>query len=202
MAQMQVNVLNQVPNIAAGTSGALATGGRQGDLVVSEMHGKWYNAAKSGNLWISAALIAGVTIPVNTTTGATFGLYNPAGSGINVELVHFTFGTAAANVATIGQLLATISLQTPTSATRAVNGNMNPMNSGASTAVPFTVATFVASTSHIPLVTAFSTSSMTAVQYEFDGKLILPPGWAMQITSSPVQSTISLPSLAWAEWPI
>lgn len=173
----------------------------QGDLMVSEVHGKWFNASRNGHLWIAASQIAGVTIPVNTATAATFGIYNPPGSGINVELVHFTFGTVAAGVATIGQLLATISKQLPTSVTAAVN-TMNPMNPGSPSATAFTVATFTASTQHIPLVASFATSSMTATQYEFDGKLILPPGWAMQITSSPVQSAVSMPSLAWTEWPV
>jgi hypothetical protein len=189
--------------LPANTAGGLAfqSAGTSGDAWVSELHGKFYSANRAGRLWSATALIAGVTIPVNTSTAATFGIYNPAGSGINVELVRFAVGTVAAGVATIGTFLATVSKQLPTSVTAAVN-TVNPMNGGSPNATAFTVATFVASTQHIPLLSSFATSSQTAQVYDFDGMLILPPGWAMQVTSSPVQSAVNMPSLFWAEHPL
>ncbi len=108
---------------------------------------------------------------------------------------------STAGVATIGTLLATVSKQLPSSVTAAAN-TVNPMNAGSPSGTAFTAATLVASVQHIPLITSFATSSQTTQVYDFDGILILPPGWAMQITSSPVQSAVNMPSLFWAEHPV
>ncbi len=197
MAFLQ-SVVTAPGNNTAGTN-PIAPCNPDGAPMVSELHGKYYSANRAGRVWSASALIAGVTIPVNTATAMTFGIYNPANSGVNIELIRFACGTVAAGVATIGTMLATVSKQLPSSVTAAVN-TVNPMNGGSPGGVAFTVATFVASTQHIPLISSFATSSQTAQVYDFDGILMLPPGWAMAITSSPVQSAVNMPSLFWAEW--
>ena len=188
-----------LPNNPASSLG-FQGGGPEGAAWVQEISGKFYAMARAGRVFSASALVAGVTIPVNTATAMTFGIFNPAGSGINVELCRFAVGTVAAGVATIGTFLATLSKQLPSSVTAAVN-TVNPMSGQAPSATAFTVATFVASTQHIPLISSFATSSQNAQVYDFDGLLVLPPGWAMAITSSPVQSAVNMPSLFWAEHP-
>jgi hypothetical protein len=187
-----------LPNNQSGSLGFQA-GGPAGDAWVSEVHGKFYSANRAGRVWIVSALIAGVTIPVNTATAAVFGIYNPAGSGINLELISFDLGTITTGALTQGEILATISKQLPSSVTPAA-AVMNPMNSGSPGGVAFTTATFAASTTHIPIACILAAAvAAGALHYDFDGKLILPPGWAMQITGSPAQVNVTMPCLTWAE---
>jgi hypothetical protein len=201
MAQ-QVTILG-AGSLPANQAGSLAfqPSGASGDAWVSELHGKFYSANRAGRVWSATALLAGVTIPITTAVTMTFGIFNPAGSGINVELIRFACGTVAAGVATVGTMVATISKQLPSAVTAAAN-TVNPMSTTTPTATAFTAATFVASVQHIPLISSFATTSQTVQVYDFDGILVLPPGWAMAITSTPVQSAVNMPSLFWAEHPL
>ena len=202
----QLTVLGQgaLPANQPGTY-ELQSGGPSGDGYISQFHGKFYHANRSGHVWIGAPLIAGVTLPVNTSLNAhTMGIINPAASNVLVELISFTFGTQGAAALVVSQILASVTKQVPTSVTVCDN-IMNPMAGGGQSlpnATCFKAATVAAAiTTHIPMTTSFATSSMTAVQFEFDGKLILPPGWTVSITSSPVQTNASIPCLVWAEHP-
>src|SRR3990167_7337716 len=79
--------------------------GRQGEQLTADLHGKWYSAALNGRLFIGSSLIAGVTIPVNTATAATFTLFNPLGSGVNVELATLDIGWPAGATTVVGTIL-------------------------------------------------------------------------------------------------
>lgn len=191
-----------------GTSNVNDSLGKQGDMLASEIHGKWYTAAYNGRLFIAAPLIAGVTIPVNTTTSPTFTLFNPTTSSVNLELVEFSYATVAAGTSVIGTILGSISRQTPTSTTSAANIFAMPTTQVASTtstcqAQVFTAATITAITSHIPLVEITATTAGPApMSYQFDGKVVLAPGTLITITSSPVQTQASMPCISWVEWPV
>ena len=195
-----------IPNTSLADGGNFpALQGKAGEIIAAELHGKWFTAAYRGRVYISAPLIAGITIPVNTTTAATFTIYNPVASSTNLELISLDIGWPAAATSVVATILGTVSNQTPT----AVTANTNPILPGllggsfSPQAKIYTAATVVASTSHIPLLQVTSTAdAMVASHYEFDGKIILPPGWIMTLTSTPVQTGVAMPGLCWAEWPI
>jgi hypothetical protein len=73
------------------------------DVVASRVLQKFYvrteltqlSRQSPGNFQ-TGVLIAGVTIPVNTTTSPTFTLYNPLGSGVTLELISLDVGWPAA----------------------------------------------------------------------------------------------------------
>lgn len=76
-------------------------GGKAGEGVVTELHGKYYNQNYRGNLFMISTVGAGLAIPVLTTTAPTMVLWNPLGSGKNAVLVRYAAantnsGTAAA----------------------------------------------------------------------------------------------------------
>src|SRR5690348_11006426 len=116
MANMAGNV--GVPTGKAGDGLNTAGLGRQLEQYVAEIHGKWYYAALAGKLFHGSSLIAGVTIPVNTATAATFTLFNPADSGVNLELVSLDIGWPAGATTVVGTILGSVSRQTPTSTTQ------------------------------------------------------------------------------------
>jgi hypothetical protein len=184
-------------------SNAAILQGKAGEQIAAELHGKWYTAAYRNRVFIGSSLIAGVTIPVNTTTAPTFTLFNPLGSGVNLELITFDVGWPAAATTVIGTLLGSVSTQTPTAVTAGGTIISVPIGAGGvSQAKLYTAATIVAITTHIPLLGVTSTTDgMIASHYEFDGRLIIAPGGLITITSTPVQTGVAIPSFAWAEWP-
>lgn len=184
---------------------AVVLQGKQSELIVSQLHGKYDVGAYRGQVFWGSSLIAGVTIPVNTTTAPTFTLYNPVGSGVNLEMISLDIGWPAAATTVVGTLLGTLSTQTPTATTQGGVTIANPFGGSttASAARLFTAATITAATTHIPLLGVTSTAdAMIASHYEFDGKLLIAPGSLITLTSTPVQTGVAIPSWCWAEWPI
>lgn len=177
--------------------------GKFGELIVAEQHGKWYTAAYRGRVFSTGVLIAGVTIPVNTTTAPTFTLYNPAQSGVNLELISLDVGWPAAAASVVGTLLGSTGVQTPTSVTA---GNIYSLaiGGGAATKAAFyTAATIVAITQHMPLLNISTvTDTMNPSHVDFDGRVILTPGSLFTLTSTPVQTAVAMPALTWAESPV
>ncbi len=203
MAFLQ-SVVSAPGNNTAGTN-PIAPCNPDGAPMFSEVHGKWYSAARAGRVYIATSLIAGITIPVNTTTSPTWTLFNPATSTVNLELIHFDVGSIVAATLIQSEILGSISKQTPTSTTALTPANIiNPMSSGSPQASMFTAATIGAAiTTHMPLFLAPAVAVAAGqTKYEFDGKVVLPPGWLFTVTSTPVQSGVLLPSLSWAEWPV
>ena len=177
--------------------------GKHAELFTSSLHGRWFAAASMGRLFAGMSLIAGVTIPVNTATAATFTLFNPLGSGVTVELASLDIGWPAAAASVVGTILGSVSTQTPTSVTS--GGSTVPMPvgvGGVAQANLYTAATIVAITTHIPLITPSTvTDTMNPAHVEFEGKVCLNPGGLITLTSTPVQTAVSLPCFIWAEWP-
>lgn len=204
MPQIQGVVAGPNASIPDGTSTNTFLQGKSGEMEVAELHGKWYTAAYRNRVFFGSSLIAGVIIPVNTTTSPTFTLFNPLGSGVNLELISFDLGFPAAAATVVGTILASVATQTPTSVTSGGVTISSPIGAGGvAQGKLYTAATITAITTHLPLFTLTSTADAAiATHYEFDGKLILAPGGMMTITSTPVQTAVGLPSLHWAEFPV
>src|SRR5258706_9084851 len=83
----------------------IAAAGPAGEALVSEIHGKWYQAAKAGVGFIYSLAHAGGVIPVNSSNlVSTFSIWNPAGSGKNLELFRYILGIAGTTTAVIGNI--------------------------------------------------------------------------------------------------
>ncbi len=177
--------------------------GKLGEQIAAELHGKWFTAAYRAKAFIGSALIAGVTIPVNTTTAPTFTLFNPLGSGVVLELICLDVGWPAAATTVVATLLGSVSTQTPTAVTAGGATIALPIGGGSvAQGKLYTAATIVAITTHIPLLQITSTvDAMVASHYEFDGRVVIAPGGLITLTSTPVQTGVAIPSISWAEWP-
>ena len=106
MSVMQANVGPQ--NNGDGTPSNLRAG-KQGDLIVSELHGRFYEQAYRGNVFSAPLGLTAITNVTFTTatTGATatpiLGLWNPYSSGVNAVILRAKLSlTLTALVATGG----------------------------------------------------------------------------------------------------
>ncbi len=188
---------------AADGSNPVALFGKASEQIIAELHGKYFTAAYRGKVFAFMALIAGVTIPVNTTTAPTFTLFNPLGSGVVTELISLDIGWPAAATTVVATILGSLSTQTPTAVTAGGTSVAQPVGAGS---VPqsklYTAATITAITTHVPLIQITSTADAEVTShYDFDGKLVLAPGGLITLTSTPVQTGVALPCMFAAEWP-
>src|ERR1035437_4988237 len=65
--------------------------GKQGDLMLSELHGKWYQAAYLGKVFHGSSAITGIAVPLYTATTQALCLWNQSAT-VNLELIKFSLG--------------------------------------------------------------------------------------------------------------
>ena len=70
--------------------------GRLGDAVVSQFRGRYGEATSRGMVYHFSQLVAGDTLPIFSNTAQKYGLRNPAGSGVALELIRLEIGYLSA----------------------------------------------------------------------------------------------------------
>lgn len=196
-----------------------ARGTKEGAQLVTELHGKYAEAAMRGQVFIAYTLIAGVALPTAAATlNSKFTIWNPAGSGKNVELINFTMGIDSATdvVNGIGMLIQrslTATSGIPTSATALVasplglggtaKANAYSQATLTNVAIPgVTAATAVP----IPFYPLFSMGATTApviasCAHDFDGKVWLAPDDLGAFCCTVAPATAAFCAVMWAEYP-
>lgn len=191
---------------AADTTNLPILQGKSGEAIVGELHGKWYTSAYRNRVFVGSTLAAGTTIPISSTTAPTFTLYNPLGSGVNVELISIDIGiTNATTVVSPISLSYTSGLIVAPTGVTALP--VNPAligGSGKSQVNLYSVATLAAAiTTSFPLFSISATSgAFPPLHYDFDGKLLLAPGSLVFLSGTAAQTSASMNGAFWAEYPI
>ena len=199
--------------------------GRAGDVLHASVRGKYGEMAHRGYVYWAASTTAGIAIPVNTEVSAatnTFGLNNPVGSGVMAELIDFDFNAFGAGPGTTNTAIGFSILNTTTNALTAITPTPGPIRAGgnpsnfggaAPACTHFSLATHAATllvTNFYPMFNFPTTYQPGATvnfgpwHYDFGGKLIVPPGFAITLTSSGTAwgATTAVPSMFWAEYKI
>ena len=187
---------------------------RQGafaDVIVSELNGRYYEAAYRGNVFWAGAL---VTAPVIFSTAAGSGGPFIWNQSLTKNLVLLKMTCAIAVVSTVAGALG-IGLGTSTApssitvpdACFAAN-NPGVLLTGTTNAVVGRIATPSAAAVNFFPVFSINTGALTVaaglqMTYEFDGGIIVPPGSFATICSSATLSTLQAKlGLCWMEVPI
>jgi hypothetical protein len=188
--------------------------GVHGGQLASEIHGKYFEVAKRASAFWAGTVIAGVALPVNAATVASkFTLYNPAGSGVDVELIEFTLGLTSATEVVNGIVMG---VQTrvasggggaPGTLTAGVINNAR-CDGGNASKVNFYVAATLTNPAVLPVYPLgmnfdATSGAMSGINnYVFDGKIIIPPDCLVTFLTNVAAETAATCGLSWAEWPI
>lgn len=221
--QQPVPIQGQVNNPTTAlpdTSIINLTCGKSGELLTADLHGKYYTQNYRGNVFHGTTAAAAVLIPVSGTTGATFGIWNPAGNTKNVIMLVAYYGwiSTTGAPANIGYDFLTgagsaIGTAAPLSAFTAGTAQSGKLGSGIASSVFFTpsaatltaAGTYLGSAGMSQLTTtgASTATPMFTLREDFDGSIIIPPGTFMFPTSA---NTAELSKFdirwVWAEFPI
>ena len=223
-------VVGEQKNPDSSNSPITARGGQQGDQIVSELHGRFYEQNYRGRIYSDgiATVVAIVAATYNIATlGATVtpiaGLYNPTTSGVNAVLLHCTLNTirtALQNTGTGPFFWATSSGNT------AVSTGNTPLNrktlvktgsacKGLSNVAPtgLTNNLVVIGASQLSggsssLAAFLETQAGMATQHTasrelFDGEWIIPPGGVIALLAGSAGVAVSATSmLVWEEVPV
>lgn len=196
-------------------------GTSDGAQVVQEMHGKYYEAALRGNIWTASTVIAGVVIPVAAATlNSKFTLWNPSGSGVNVELLSFSTGLDTATQVVNGwgmmiQRNLTGTSGIPTSVTQitslrlGLGGKASAVTAASQATLTNVAIPGVTAATAVPiaLYPMFSSGATTAAgiydaTHYFDGRVILEPDSLCAAVTTVAAAAQNFCSIIWAEWPV
>jgi hypothetical protein len=84
-----------VPSLSDGANPVAAMLGKQQELIVSELHGKFFTQTYRGNGFEYSTPVAGVTLTTTGSTVQTFAIINPAGSGKLIVPIRLNVGIIA-----------------------------------------------------------------------------------------------------------
>lgn len=197
--------MSGVQNNADGTTLITQQFGQQGDGLVSELHGKYYNQNVRGNLWMGLSASTGIALIAPATGGGHPTLFNPVGSAVNLSLVRLTLGYVSGNnaptciewastlnagsQAATGAAILTATAVAPTNCVIGGTGTNKVIWSP--TVNTFTAApVFVMPTgfSLFTGVAATATTPFTMIA-DYDGTLIVAPGAAISLCTQAATTT-------------
>lgn len=201
------------------TNPITARAGKQGETIVSELHGRYYEQAYRGNMFRVANATAQTTSAGTVASGTAFtgtGLYNPLGSGVNLALLkhEFAFLVAFAASSGLGLQVGILTTTGPTAITSIPATNALTSGSGTSLsytgkAQAFSSITIASTGTLTKIIGAGLTGAITTVPVvpntvvEMDGSLIIPPGGFVATYTSTASGTASaLYGFVWEEVPI
>jgi hypothetical protein len=199
---MQVTgVIGNAAKTADG-NGPVLRQGNLGELMVSELHGAYYEQAMRGNMFHVASQAAVTTTAALATTWTGLAISNPAGSGVNAvinlfSVAQFAVGAAAAIGIMTGAGTAAGSLVPRNCLIGGPTGRVTA-SAGATIATP--VLDIVVGQAGSLATTGYGVTPGLVV--DLKGSLIIPPGFFAASFTSIVTTTALLFGFQWEEVPI
>ena len=205
--------------------------GNEGQFIVDQMHGKYYQANQKYSVFSHAPTPLGLAIPIYTATAlaGAMPIWNPIGSGVKVVLakchISRVSGTAAVNNFGlyarngVGSVIGTGQQITAFAETVPINGQLGLVNSVAGTGggptskVKSSRAGTVTVTAGVAaeLVEALGGSGVEAdatangiswINHDFDGRLEVYPGTMVWVASVLASVALYNTQISWYEVPI
>ena len=187
-----------------GTYGFLR-GGKQGQLIVSDLHGRYYEQCSRGNVYLGRSASTGIAIILPATGGGHPTLWNPSGSGVNLSIIRleltYVSGTSApgalewAYTANAGSSAATGGPIASATLVASTNQLVGSGNVGAGLWSP-TTNTFTAAPVFFRGIgyglksgTAAAVTNGEQIVIPYDGDLVLAPNSALSLCNQTTTTT-------------
>jgi hypothetical protein len=201
--------------------------GRQGDVVVSELHGRFYEQAYRGNVYFgghtSLVALSANTITLTATTTPILGLYNPSSSNTNLVLLQAMLNVVSSNLTSgagpgvfvwatsVGNAAVSTGSTPFNSRTLVAAGSQGRFFAGATALTGLTNNLAIVAGSALPSPSGltYTTLASTALlpSYSgvenFDGSIIIPPGGVIALLNTTSSTVFSAAGrLTWEEVPV
>ena len=201
--------------------------GRQGDVMVSSLHGDFYEANYRGSQFFTGhaglTALSANTITLTATTTPILGVYNPLSSPVNLVLTQATLNVVANNLtsgagpgvfmwaASTGNNAITTGLTPYNAKSLVAAGSQGRGFAGATALTGLTnnLVIVAGSTLPSPAGLTYTTLASTALLTSyagveiFDGSIIVPPGGVFALLNTTSSTVFSAAGrLTWEEVPI
>lgn len=184
--------------------------GNMGDLITSELHGRYYEAAYRRSIFTAANQAAVATVALGTTAYTGLSLSNPAASGVNLVMLKGSYALSVA-VTTAGYLGIETGYNAATAVTHTTPGTVTSALIGVGSAGQGLVDT-AATLPTAPTARLFLTNTGTVATtgfnigapnvFDFEGSIIIPPGGYIAYYTFATNTASWFFSLLWEEVPL
>jgi hypothetical protein len=199
------------PIYAADGSVETARLGKTLETITADAHGRYYEAASRGKLYVAHAI---VTAPVIYTTAAGTGgplIWNPVNSGINVNIVGVGFGVTVVSTVAAALGITGNSGQTAAPASTTAIDSQRSTYIGAAAAgqasayrigTPTNAGNFLVPFADLQ-TGALTTSAGRLNWVDLGGVVVAPPGtWVSVAASATASTTVAQLALVYEEVPV
>lgn len=201
-----------------GRGGGTPAIGDEFEQLMDRLHGKHYQDAKAGRVFSQTTTPLGLAIPIYTSvTPLGNPLWNPMGSGIDVELINYNAARvsgveAFGAIGLMARVIRLASLGTGITAfaeTAPINGligeglvsKVKSSNAGTCTITAGVAAEYVRNLFGMLPVIDTSAVESPVKEVDFDGTVILPPGTLAWIAATVASVALFAQTLTWKEIP-
>jgi hypothetical protein len=184
--------------------------GQQGDTMVSELHGRYYEQAVRKQMFFSYCAAQ----PTSVVTTAMIGnlIYNPPDSGVNLAMGKWSSAIAVTSATTLGIVLAAgYQATTPTTVTAATATGSTFLTQptlAAGKAKAYSVATVLIAPVAVYLMhhntAAIGATGVDQLAGDLEGSLVVPPGGFICVAAltAAVAAAGHYSYLSWEEVPV
>lgn len=212
---MALNQLQTGVQLLGDGVNSVARAGKQGDTIVSELHGKDYEQAYRGKMCFSTTLARATSLAATSQVGNI--VRNPLSSGVNLVLRKWSIDVIVASATCLGfQLGYTYQATDPTGLTASDAWGQTMFGAGAVAATAFNAgqarayaaATLLAAPLPFHILSingaALNTVSSNVNAGDLDGAYVVPPGGIVAICAIGAAAAASGVSstLIWEEVPV
>lgn len=183
--------------------------GQLGDVIVSELHGRYYETAYRRNLFAASVQGTGITTSAGLVTGYTgLALTNPTTSTVNCVLNKVGYAVNAAPTATMVVTLAFNTSTTAVTQTTAITTRNLFLGGATSQGLAASSVTFPTAPINIHTLGVIGTNAITALTntpsfVDLEGSIVMPPGSYIAIVTSTASAATSFwGSFQWEEIPV
>ena len=189
--------------------------GQQGDVIVSELHARYYEQAVRRNVFFSHSKVRATSLGATAQIGHI--LWNPPDSGVNLVLLKWASMVSVTSATTTGFCLGfSYQSTTPTAVTVSdVSGSTFALMSGATLTVfpqgkvkAYSIATLLNAPTDGPLLhhntAAINATGVENMSGDFEGIIVIPPGGILTINAlgTAAAAAAHTSSLFWEEVPV
>jgi hypothetical protein len=183
--------------------------GQLGDVIVSELHGRYYETAYRRNLFAAAVQGTGITTSVDLVTAYTgLALTNPTSSTVNLVLTKVGYAFNAAPAAVMHISLAFNTSTTAVTQTTAITGRNLFLGGASPQGLTASSVTFPTAPIRTHVLGVVGTNAITALSntptlVDLEGSIVMPPGsYIAIVTSTASAATSFFGSFQWEEVPV
>ena len=183
------------PTVNAVGTYPILRGGKGGDVIVSQLHGRYYESCYNNNMYVAASQAVATTTVGLATTYTGLSLANPVNSGVNLVILKTSVMQSIIQAVQVEAVALATGYNATTNVTHTTPLATRPlMVGGTGTAVGLADISATLPTapfySHFFTNTGSATTNSPGITVDFEGSIILRPGAYLAFVT-PAQASVA-----------